>query len=72
MKRNADDFELVQVLGLLVWKIPRWDCLSDSQEATGGASPQPFVLSAVRARCASAAPADDLSYFSQLFTFFIS
>ena len=70
--KNADDFKLVQVLGLLVWKILRWDCLSDCQEATGGASPQPFVLSAVRARCASAGPADDLSCFSQMFTFFIS
>ena len=42
--KNAEDFELVQVLGLWVWKTLRWNCLSDSQEATGLASPQPLVL----------------------------
>ena len=29
--KNAEDFELVQVLGLWVWKTLRWNCLSDSQ-----------------------------------------
>ena len=71
--KNAEDFELVQVLGLWVWKTLRWNCLSDSEKATGLASPQPLVLiCCARALLGAAAPADHLNYFSQLFTFFIS